>query len=696
MANLGREVFGAGTASGPYVYGRLARTITITPLTASKALTLGNICPCGSGTSQWAAGAPRDITTCPTQSGSTCQYDQLWWYNGVEFGLPAYAKGTLNASTLPSLPTPTKTLAFSSWSASYTDVATATLNFSLQDSGAACLNSDNSDSFCGGYLSKCLTTTAMGSVPTYYSQNVQDFYLLGGDTTPDGQADGPIELTRSFFNNTGNPINPCITSAMGLEVQASGYFSAQDLPDNVNQTNTGYQSLLVQYNSLTVTPLSPEFVNYLQDACPCANGDMGGLWVLNQPRTLTYCGPNNADGTRACEQVFQAGIFPGGSLTNAGYGVIQLTDNQLRISELVPVASSGPTQVFNSSTAIVDQTSACANPQPSASLCGQWHLPCHSIANTDSGAAAAFASSGIFIASGRGEACSECFYMNTTYFFDENGCEENSPHYFVNVEQNGHYGVMGPSNANQIRSGNKVQVTSQLFAVTPLSQEAVTDLSDLCPCGGTWQLNVARTFSGPCPSGTGPQDCQYDLFRQQIGGGQQFVVMQHLGNNMRFTRFSPSQSAGWDNANLTMQDYQYTADSQLCNVALPAGASFPDGPNPHPSPQGSPAGDKGMSGGDVFILLLFIVVIVYFGGGMAYNFQTSGGFKNGGTPVIPHVEFWRGIPGLIAEGCNFTFTQRCGTKGKGPSYTSFGGKVDSDFGNTSAEGGSGGGGYGAL
>ena len=64
--------------------------------------------------------------------------------------------------------------------------------------------------------------------------------------------------------------------------------------------------------------------------------------------------------------------------------------------------------------------------------------------------------------------------------------------------------------------------------------------------------------------------------------------------------------------------------------------------------------------------------------------------------MIPHVEFWRGIPGLVAEGCNFTFTQRCGTKGKGPAYTSFGGKVDSDFGNSSAEGGGGGGGYGAL
>ena len=93
-----------------------------------------------------------------------------------------------------------------------------------------------------------------------------------------------------------------------------------------------------------------------------------------------------------------------------------------------------------------------------------------------------------------------------------------------------------------------------------------------------------------------------------------------------------------------------------------------------------------MTGGDIFILILFLTIIVYFGGGMAYNFKQSG------TPAIPHADFWRGCPGLVADGCHWTFTERCGTKPGGAVYTTFGKGGGDPMDNETTERG----GYGAL
>ena len=144
-------------------------------------------------------------------------------------------------------------------------------------------------------------------------------------------------------------------------------------------------------------------------------------------------------------------------------------------------------------------------------------------------------------------------------------------------------------------------------------------------------------------------------------------------------------TVGWTGVNLTMQDDLYTAISTSCDQDL---HSQPVGPNPHPSPAAAGGGSKGMSGGDVFILILFITIIVYFGGGMAYNYKQSG------TPVIPHVQFWQTLPGLVADGCHWTLRERCGTKPSGAVYTTFGsgGSGGADAENPTTDRG----GYGAL
>lgn len=672
MGNLGRFVFN-GAATGPSAFGRVARTITITPMSVAKAISLGRHCPCGSA-NFWAENAPRQITTCPTVNGDTCNMSALFWYDGGEFGMPMYSSGELNDYTLSDTSAGLAAFSFSQWQASYSAVGGSVLAESLLDSGAACTATDNSASFCGTYGGACMAQID-AVVPTTYSQNAQELLILSGDADPDGNADGQISFFKEFFNNTGTNSNPCAPSESTLSVSAVGFYSSSNMPDNANyDVETGYQQILIQYPSLIVTPTSPEYVSYLQNNCACS-----GQWQLNTPRTLTYC-------ASGCDALFSAGIFPGGALGRSGYGTIQLTDSQLRISTLVDNAQDGPNQLMSMTTTINPQVQPCANPSVSSSLCGHMELPCHSIQLTD-GTLPAYAATGVMYATGPLETCQECFYMNTTYYAGETGCEENSGTTYAQVMQYGFYGVQSHSGP-QVPYGNNVIMTSVAFVVTPLSQTAVTDLNLLCACTsvpGTWAVGVPRNINETCP----PEECTFSLFRQQFGTGAQYGVFQRLGSNLRFSAFNASESVGYS-FNLTMQDYQWVTINSQCAQTLP---EEPSGANPHPSPIRSSGEAKGMSGGDVFILILFLVIVIYFGGGMAYNFQRTGGFKNGGVPVIPHVQFWRGIPVLVAEGCHFTFTQRCGTKGKGPVYTSFGGPgpVDKDLGNKEDRSG-----YGAL
>jgi len=691
FGNLGRAVLGGSIDSGPYAYGRIPRSTTVTPMTASMLATFNTHCPCavdGANQVNWDLRSPRQLTTCPENSGqSTCNMSVFQWYQGASFGgsfgVPVFAVGQSNTTQIaPALPV--KMLAFSDWTIDYTGLNMMALAWGFEDTGAACTNGADQE-FCGTYQSKCMAQLDPVA-DTQYPQNTQLYVIISGQGTTDGAADGQIDYAKSYYNNTGS-VSPC-GSDQTLTVEATGYYSAQDMPQNPNvDVGTGYEQILVEYSRLEVTPYTGEWVEYLQTNCPCANGDLGGQWTLGQTRILTYCGEGTMN-QRPCEPLFQNGIFPGGSLTTAGYGTIQKTGNQMRLSPLVDSASLGPNQVMEATTTVVNQVIPCSTPQAFPSVCGAYYLPCHSLA-TDGQSTAHLAASGSFMATSQRENCSECFYMNTTYFSDVTGCEDNSPSYYLTIEQAGHYGIAGRAR-NAVVNGNNIQVTSQVFDVTPLSDEATNVLLALCPCpsggGGPWQTNIVRHLNATCPV----SECNYSVIQQQMGGGRQFAAFQHLGTTLRFTTFKPSQ-AGWSQASLVAGDFQFASITSNCNQTLPI---EPSGKNPHPSPAPSSGGggSKAMTGGDVFILILFLTVIVYFGGGMAFNFQRTGGFKNGGTPVIPHVQFWRGIPSLIADGCHYTITERCGTRSGGAAYASFGGQ-DPDFGNRSSAGSSG---YGAL
>ena len=229
-------------------------------------------------------------------------------------------------------------------------------------------------------------------------------------------------------------------------------------------------------------------------------------------------------GMRPCESLFVAQVFPGGALNTGGFGTIQLNANQLRISPASSNSNDGPNQVMTGLTTILNKApgnSCTAN--YSASLCGNWTLPCHVVTGTS------YATTGILTATGQngvssGVVCDECFWMITTVYQGQTGCETGSTSAYMTIEQNGHYGVMGPSDQNRVRNGNNVQFTSQMYAVTPLSTQAVNDLNVLCQCGGTWALNTARQINGSCPANNDQSPCTVNGIRQDFGSATQYAV----------------------------------------------------------------------------------------------------------------------------------------------------------------------------
>jgi len=62
---------------------------------------------------------------------------------------------------------------------------------------------------------------------------------------------------------------------------------------------------------------------------------------------------------------------------------------------------------------------------------------------------------------------------------------------------------------------------------------------------------------------------------------------------------------------------------------------------------------EGLSGGSIFLIIFFVVAVVYFVGGafFRYKFQEV----EVGVNLVPNLGFWSEIPGLVKDGCVFTY-----------------------------------------
>jgi len=66
-------------------------------------------------------------------------------------------------------------------------------------------------------------------------------------------------------------------------------------------------------------------------------------------------------------------------------------------------------------------------------------------------------------------------------------------------------------------------------------------------------------------------------------------------------------------------------------------------------------GPSGLSWGWLTIILFFTVFLpVYLGGGYYYNYKYK---EKRGKDAIPQIEYWQQVPGLVWDGCKFSYAQ---------------------------------------
>jgi hypothetical protein len=73
----------------------------------------------------------------------------------------------------------------------------------------------------------------------------------------------------------------------------------------------------------------------------------------------------------------------------------------------------------------------------------------------------------------------------------------------------------------------------------------------------------------------------------------------------------------------------------------------------------SSGGSKGngllVSSGTLFLILLLVAVVIYIVGGMVFRYKFQE--VEPGINLIPNLGFWTAIPGLVKDGCVFTYTK---------------------------------------
>jgi hypothetical protein len=161
---------------------------------------------------------------CRTCPAGNCSITSLWWHDQQEFGVPLYAKGRLNSTSLAITSPSTSTwnitsLSTSNWTASYLLVLHSEYAVNEQQimPDGLCGVASNSQDYCGTFVSACLA--AAEDAPTLGSLNVQESYTFFGDVTQAGANDGSLTYTKQYFANAG-AVNPC--HDIGVSIIANG------------------------------------------------------------------------------------------------------------------------------------------------------------------------------------------------------------------------------------------------------------------------------------------------------------------------------------------------------------------------------------------------------------------------------------------------------------------------------------------
>lgn len=89
----------------------------------------------------------------------------------------------------------------------------------------------------------------------------------------------------------------------------------------------------------------------------------------------------------------------------------------------------------------------------------------------------------------------------------------------------------------------------------------------------------------------------------------------------------------------------------------PHAFAFLAGPQPTTKKPSGGGGGGGIGGGTVFIIILIVLAFVYLVGfALFYHFR----HQRRGVELIPHREFWTGLPGYARDGATYVFRRATG------------------------------------
>ncbi|XP_069114654.1 uncharacterized protein [Argopecten irradians] len=190
------------------------------------------------------------------------------------------------------------------------------------------------------------------------------------------------------------------------------------------------------------------------------------------------------------------------------------------------------------------------------------------------------------------------------------------------------------------------------------------------PDGFYYSLNLCFPFNeGSCSGAAGCQTSADFLNTFQIGDASSVMFTTDPTNNVHVLYTSPTDDGRIRTTDVTLQCdpnsispniqvfgeqgfnsllYTFTI---ISNCACPGACS--NNPNPNPiGPGGQVTVEAGISAGTVLCIIAIVGIVVYVGAGMAYMRVKK---QATGTGMVPHKDFWTAIPGLIKEGCVFTY-----------------------------------------
>jgi len=106
-----------------------------------------------------------------------------------------------------------------------------------------------------------------------------------------------------------------------------------------------------------------------------------------------------------------------------------------------------------------------------------------------------------------------------------------------------------------------------------------------------------------------------------------------------------------ESAGVGSPNFEVETPKLFYNFAWPTKTACPTGNVPTPN-----SGPRGLSGGSIFLILLLCLVVVYVAAGITFNVVKK---KASGKEIIPNVEFWGSIPGLVKDGVMFIVNSTC-------------------------------------